>query len=131
MRSSACCRQENAIFPPHIHQTWPEPFSRALYVLTPKMQNGDGADGKILTTLGGGSADSEEAKVHRCRGSTTSLSAGEATVAKSHASYGRDPYPANYLCRWLFLPVGGCQIGLQCREGNNSDALFHTAVIFM
>merc|ERR1719367_2219400 len=44
-------------------------------------QNGDGADGKILTTLGG-NADSEEEKVHRCRGSTTSLSAGEATVVK-------------------------------------------------
>ena len=88
------------------------------------MQNGDGADGKILTTLGGGNAGSEdEAKVHRCRGSTTSLSAGEATVAKSHASYGRDPYPANYLCRWLFLPVGGCQIGLQCREGTTNRCL--------
>ena len=29
---SASCRQENAIFSPDIHQTWPEPFSRALYV---------------------------------------------------------------------------------------------------
>ena len=86
------------------------------------MQNGDGADGKILTTLGGGSE--EEAKVHRCRGSTTSLSAGEATVVKSHASYGRDPYPPNYLCRWLFLPVGGCRIGLQCREGTTAMPCF-------
>ena len=33
LHSSACCRKENAIFPPHIHQTWPEPFSRALYSL--------------------------------------------------------------------------------------------------
>ena len=30
LRSAACCRQENVIFPPHIPQTWPEPFSRAL-----------------------------------------------------------------------------------------------------
>ena len=31
MRSPACSRQRNAIFPPLIHQTWPEPFSGALY----------------------------------------------------------------------------------------------------
>ena len=27
----AYCRQENAIFPPHIHTTWEEPFNAALY----------------------------------------------------------------------------------------------------
>ena len=31
LRSPACCRQENAIFSPHVHQTWPKPFSGALY----------------------------------------------------------------------------------------------------
>ena len=76
-------------------------------------------DGKILTTLGSRDDDDEEEKVHKCRGSTTSLAAGDATVVKSHASYGSDPYPANYLCRWLFLPVNGCQIGLQCRRGRS------------
>ena len=34
MRSAACCRQENAIFSPLIHQTWPEPFRGALYKLS-------------------------------------------------------------------------------------------------
>ena len=29
LRSSACCKQENAICSPLIHQTWPEPFSGA------------------------------------------------------------------------------------------------------
>ena len=37
MRSPACCRLENAIFPPHIHRTWPKPFSPALYIgLSPR-----------------------------------------------------------------------------------------------
>ena len=84
------------------------------------MQNGpddDSIGGKILTTLGSGDDDDETLRV--CRGSATSLSAGEATVVWSHASYGSDPYPANYLCRWLFLPVNGCQIGLQCRRGHS------------
>ena len=35
MRSPACYRQRNAIFPPLIHQTWPEPWSRALYHYAP------------------------------------------------------------------------------------------------
>ena len=86
------------------------------------MQNGPDEStvgGKILTTLGGSDGDDEDEdeKLHVCRGSTTSLAAGDATVVKSHASYGSDPYPANYLCRWLFLPLNGCQIGLQCRRG--------------
>ena len=29
--SSACCRQENASFSPHIHRTWGPPFSPSLY----------------------------------------------------------------------------------------------------
>ena len=32
MRSPACSRQQNAIFPPHIHRTWTEPFCRSLYI---------------------------------------------------------------------------------------------------
>ena len=35
MRSHACSRQRIAIFPPLIHQTWPEPFSGALYSSVP------------------------------------------------------------------------------------------------
>ena len=31
LRSSACCRQENAIFSPHIHRTWYAYFSPFLY----------------------------------------------------------------------------------------------------
>ena len=87
------------------------------------MQNGpddDSIGGKILTTLGSGDDDDDET-LRVCRGSATSLSAGEATVVWSHASYGSDPYPANYLCRWLFLPVDGCQIGLQCRLGTRRN----------
>ena len=34
LRSPAWSRQRNAIFPPLIHQTWPEPFSGALYTYT-------------------------------------------------------------------------------------------------
>ena len=33
LRSPACSRQENAIFPPHIHTTWLKPFSGTLYVV--------------------------------------------------------------------------------------------------
>ena len=31
MRSPACSRQDNAIFPPHIHGTWGPPFRPSLY----------------------------------------------------------------------------------------------------
>ena len=31
LRSSACCRQENAIFSPHIHRTWEAYFSPSLF----------------------------------------------------------------------------------------------------
>ena len=33
LRFAACCRLQNAIFWPLIHQTWPEPFSGTLYIL--------------------------------------------------------------------------------------------------
>ena len=36
MGTAACFRQENAIFSSLIHQTWPEPFSGALYLLEEK-----------------------------------------------------------------------------------------------
>ena len=36
MRSPASSRQQNAIFPSLIHQTWPKPFSRALYISAPQ-----------------------------------------------------------------------------------------------
>ena len=32
LRSPACGKQENAIFPPHIHGTWGPPFRPSLYV---------------------------------------------------------------------------------------------------
>ena len=31
LRSPACSRQENAMFPPHIHGTWGSPFRPSLY----------------------------------------------------------------------------------------------------
>ena len=34
MCSPAYCSQGNAIFPPQIHQTWPKPFSPALYSMS-------------------------------------------------------------------------------------------------
>jgi hypothetical protein len=51
----------------------------------------------------------------------TSLSSGEATIVKSHASYGVDPYPGDYLCRWLFLSVDGCSLGLECKIGTRRN----------
>ena len=90
------------------------------------MQNlpGDDRDGKILTTGAADGSSSSSDELHVCHGSVTSLSAGDATVVKSHASYGSDPYPANYLCRWLFLPVNNCQIGLQCRWRGSLSLFF-------
>ena len=45
LRSPACCRLENAIFLPHIHQTWPEPFSGALYAAVEERGKERGIDG--------------------------------------------------------------------------------------
>ena len=38
-------------------------------------------------------------KSSQCRGTVTQLAKDEATVLKSHYSYGLQPYPENYHCR--------------------------------
>jgi len=58
---------------------------------------------------------------HRnCQGSLTALKRDEATLAKSHAGYGQEPYPEDYFCRWLFLP-DGCDLGVECDVGTKRN----------
>jgi hypothetical protein len=84
----------------------------------------DSRQARALFSGGGGNnnvAAAAESGGRSCRGSVTSLSSGEATIVKSHASYGVDPYPGDYLCRWLFLSVDGCSLGLECKIGTRRN----------
>ena len=53
MRSPACSRQLNAIFPLLIHQIWPEPFSRALYVTSTLRSHGQNIRQSVCLGSGG------------------------------------------------------------------------------
>ena len=47
LRFPACCRQENTIFPPHIHRTWGPPFSPSLYLIKMEKSRGEAVYGML------------------------------------------------------------------------------------
>ncbi len=70
------------------------------------------ADGRVLWT---GRRESSS-----CRGTVTHLRRDQATVIKSHYGYGLEPYPADYNCRWLFIP-DECDLGVECSMGTRRN----------
>lgn len=51
-----------------------------------------------------------------CTGGVITLFGGDETNVSSHKSYGHNPYPSEYQCRWLLLPMD-CDMGLVCDLG--------------
>ncbi len=72
------------------------------------------AKGRVLWTGRGQSSSG------RCRGAVTKLRRDEATVVSSHYGYGQEPYPADYHCRWLFIP-DECDLGVECQLGTKRN----------
>ena len=73
---------------------------------------------ELISDSDGRSAWTGRKQSSQCRGAITKLKKDEATVLKSHFGYGKQPYPEDYQCRWLFIP-DDCNLGIECSLGTN------------
>lgn len=89
-------------------------FFRDFYPNNESAEMDEHRQGRKISTFVG--HEEELGKPRQCRSTVTTLRKDEAMVLKSHQSYGMEPYPENYLCRWLFIP-DDCNLALKCDLG--------------